>query len=110
MRSILSFAFVIGAIAFMHASNVKLPDEPTTFGNTEEAAIPGAPDKLPVPDASEALVYMPDSLFQNYRGNHNLFVTNHYHVLYVKTDSVFLTSPSPVTATRQRATMNFLFR
>lgn len=109
MRSLLFFALVICGIIFMHASKIKLPENPTTVSKTEDIDIPGATPQLPTPGASEALVYMPDSLFQNYRGNHNLFVTHHYHVLYVKTDSVFVTDQGPVS-TRQLATMNFLYR
>ncbi|MGX5818317.1 hypothetical protein ACWKWU_08990 [Chitinophaga lutea] len=80
----------------MHASKIKLPDNPAPLASKEapsDLAIPGSTPKLPAPEASEALVFMPDSLFQAYRGDHNLFVTNHYHVLYVKTDSVAPLTP-----------------
>lgn len=104
MRSILTFVAVVSFIAFMHATNLRLPNTPTSIGTIADAAkdltIPGSTAQLPVPEATEALVYLPDSLFQSYRGDHNLFVTNHYHVLYVKTDTLYMTSPSPVATSR----------
>ncbi|WP_123846292.1 hypothetical protein [Chitinophaga lutea] len=112
MRSILTFLVVVCGIVLMHASGIKLPDNPTPFNaksGAAELAIPGSSPKLPAPEATEALVYMPDSLFQSYRGDHNLYVTNHYHVLYVKTDSSFLTPQGPVVRSRIVAT-NLLYR
>ncbi|WP_343700345.1 hypothetical protein [Chitinophaga sp.] len=112
MRSILTFLVVVSGIVLMHASGIKLPDSPSTLSVNEPAAdleIPGSSPKLPAPQATEALVFMPDSLFQSYRGDHNLYVTNHYHVLYIKTDSSFLTPQIPVASTRIIAT-NLLYR
>lgn len=107
MRSILTFAAVVTFIVFMHATNLRLPENPTPVENIA-ASIPGSKAQLPVPEASEALVYLPDSLFQAYRGDHNLYVTNHYHVLYVKTDTLFLTTPAPVQSRRVYAGNMFL--
>lgn len=103
MRSILTFVAVVSFIVFMHATNLRLPDTPTSIGSlaaAKDLSIPGSTAQLPAPEATEALVYLPDSLFQSYRGDHNLFVTNHYHVLYVKTDTLYMTSPSPVATSR----------
>jgi hypothetical protein len=112
MRSILTFLAVVSGIVLMHASGIKLPDNPGPIGSSTQAAdlaIPGSSPKLPAPQATEALVFMPDSLFQSYRGDHNLYVTNHYHVLYVKTDSSFLTPQTPMASNRIIAT-NLLYR
>ncbi|WP_341841942.1 hypothetical protein [Chitinophaga caseinilytica] len=110
MRSILMFLVVVGGIVTMHASNLKLPDAPNapTTGGNSDVSIPGSAKALPAPDASESVVYMPDSVFHVYR-DHNLFVTDHYHVLYVKTDTVFLTTQSPESHRKVMAT-NVLFR
>lgn len=110
MRSILMFLAVVGGIVTMHASNLKLPDtpEPAIQGDKSSVAIPGSAKALPAPEASEAVVYMPDSVFHVYR-DHNLFVTDHYHVLYVKTDTVFLTTQSPANNRKVMAT-NVLFQ
>ena len=97
MRSLLTFVAVVGGIIFIHASRIKLPETPTENDPAENLSVPGATDKLPAPAATEALVYMADSLFQSYRGSHGYFVTNHYHVLYVKTDSVYITAQGPVS-------------
>lgn len=110
MRSILMFLVVVGGIVTMHASNLKLPDAPNATqpkGNAA-VAIPGSAKALPAPEASESVVYMPDSVFHVYR-DHNLFVTDHYHVLYVKTDTVFLTTQSPAGNRKVMAT-NVLFQ
>lgn len=107
MRSILTFVAVVIFIVFMHATNLRLPETPTPMESIS-ASIPGSKAELPAPEASEALVYMPDSLFQSYRGDHNLYVTNHYHVLYVKTDTVYLTTPGPVSGRRVYAGNMFL--
>ena len=91
----------------MHASGIKLPDTPTPLGAENPGAdlnIPGSSPKLPDPQATEALVFMPDSLFQSYQGDHNLYVTNHYHVLYVKTDSISLPPQGPIAGNRVIAT------
>lgn len=113
MRSFLTFLVVVSGIVLMHASGLKLPDNPSPLsakGNpAADLAIPGSSPKLPAPEATEALVFMPDSLFQSYRGDHNLYVTNHYHVLYIKTDSSFLTPQAPVAGNRIVAT-NLLYR
>jgi hypothetical protein len=112
MRSILTFVAVVTFIVFMHATNLRLPDTPTTVGSfaTSAQTIPGSSAQLPVPEASEALVYLPDSLFQTYRGDHNLFVTNHYHVLYVKTDTLYLTTPAGPMASRRVYAGNMIYR
>lgn len=103
------FIVVVGGIVTMHASNLKLPDTPNVpAGDKASVAIPGSAKALPAPDASESVVYMPDSVFHVYR-DHNLFVTDHYHVLYVKTDTVFLTTQSPDKSRKVMAT-NVLFR
>lgn len=109
MRSILTFVAVVSGIIFIHASKIKLPENPANPIPAENVSIPGTMHELPAPAATEALVYMDDSLFQSYRGNHNFFVTNHYHVLYVKTDSVFITAQSPLT-TRRLTTLSLLYR
>jgi len=108
MRSILTFVAVVTFIVFMHATNLRLPENPTPVESIA-ASIPGSKAQLPVPEASESLVYLPDSLFQSYRGDHNLYVTNHYHVLYVKTDTLFLTTPGPAHHSRVYAG-NMIFR
>ncbi len=111
MRSILMFLVVVGGIVTMHASNLKLPDAPNATKPNGKAAVtilPGSAKALPTPEASEAVVYMPDSVFHVYR-DHNLFVTDHYHVLYVKTDTVFLTTQSPENHRKVMAT-NVLFQ
>ncbi len=104
----MSFVAVVSGIVFMHASKLKLPVNPTELSETASPAaevnIPGSTPKLPVPQATESLVYMPDSLFQAYHGDHNLYVTNHYHVLYIKMDSVFQTAASPLVPHRVFAT------
>lgn len=112
MRSIFTFVIVVSGIVFMHASGIKLPDNPTAVGvkgSANDLAIPGSSPKLPAPQATEALVFMADSLFQSYRGDHNLYVTNHYHVLYVKTDSSFVTPHAPI-ASRLIIANNLLYR
>ncbi|MBO9152724.1 hypothetical protein ACFOTA_10935 [Chitinophaga sp. GCM10012297] len=105
MRSILSFVAVVSGIVFMHASKLKLP-EGQVAGNeaAAEMNIPGSTSRLPVPGAAESLVYMPDSLFQAYQGDHNFLVTNHYHVLYIKTDSVQQANLRPLVPHRVFAT------
>lgn len=101
MRSILTFVAVVTFIVFMHATNLRLPETHTPIESfAASASIPGSTAQLPVPEATESLVYLPDSLFQAYRGDHNLYVTNHYHVLYVKTDTLYLTTPGPVANSR----------
>ncbi|MGN7719444.1 hypothetical protein [Chitinophaga sp. 22620] len=114
MRSILSFVAVVSGIVLMHASKLKLPANPTELSGApnpqSEVNIPGSTPKLPAPQATESLVYMPDSLFQAYRGDHNLYVTNHYHVLYIKTDSTFQTAASPLVPHRVFATSLMYYR
>lgn len=79
----------------MHASQLKLPDTVN-----DQSPIPGTTTQLPAPAASEELVFMPDSLFKHYR-DLDLNVTHHYHVLYIKTDSVVTsTAQTPQTAGR----------
>lgn len=109
MRSILSFVAVVSGIIFIHASKIKLPETPTGNSPVEDLPIPGSMHKLPAPAATEALVYMADSLFQSYRGSHGFFVTNHYHVLYIKTDSVYITAQGPVSP-RHLNTLSLLYQ
>ena len=109
MRSILSFVAVVIGIVFMHASKLKLPASPAEMsenGNpVAETNIPGTTSRLPAPGATESLVYIPDSRFRAYQGDHNFLVTNHYHVLYIKTDSSFFqASASPLVPHRVFAT------
>lgn len=111
MRSILTFVAVVTFIVFMHATNLRLPETPTSIESfAASASIPGSTAQLPVPEATEALVYLPDSLFQSYRGDHNLYVTNHYHVLYVKTDTLFLTTPAGPVANSRIYAGNMIYR
>lgn len=109
MRSILSFVAVVSGIIFIHASKIKLPQTPTPERPAENLNIPGSMHKLPAPAATEALVYMDDSLFQSYRGSRGFFVTNHYHVLYVKADSVYITAQSPASR-RYVNTLHLLYQ
>lgn len=107
MRSILSFVAVVSGIVFMHASKLKLPAGVAGITGNEAPAemnIPGSTARLPVPRATESLVYMPDSLFQAYQGDHNFLVTNHYHVLYIKTDSTAQADLRPLVPHRVFAT------
>ncbi len=106
MRSFLTFVAVIGGIVFFHVSKIKLPETPTPIAAGEpvpDLSIPGSTPRLPAPGATEALVFMPDSMFQSYHGDRNFYVTNHFHVLYVKTDTTFLTAPGPQVARRTYA-------
>lgn len=109
MRSILTFVAVVSGIIFIHASDIKLPETPAPAIPSNDVSIPGTMRVLPAPAATEAMVYMNDSLFQAYRGNHNYFVTGHYHVLYVKTDSGFVAAKGPLAAKRL-ATLSLLYR
>lgn len=106
------FLAVVGGIVTMHASNLKLPDTPNVTRTGDDASasvkIPGSAPALPAPEATEELVYMPDSIFHEHQA-HNLYVTDHYHVLYVKTDTVFLTTQSPEKRRKVMAT-NVLFQ